>query len=304
MMASRNDPERLQAEAQELMEQYRNAATQPSAEDTEEQPEEQLQEAPSEPEDTAEAQAEEVPEEESDDSGEDSEAAQRIEKAERAMKGAQAKMTQATQEAAELRKQVASLGEAVTQLKGQLADEQRNSERLQQVREEYPDVAGPLLDELNMMRERIDEQSALNEKAEQRRFEEQQAEAAREHFDRIRSVHGDLDQIVETSDWALWLDAQDRQVHDWVEAGSSNDVIHVLDRFKADMGIKPATPQESALSRAKEVAEPKLPKARKANVSGEKKSWTVQDIVNMPLAEFEKHKVDILRAQAEGSIRR
>jgi hypothetical protein len=302
-MASRNDPERLQAEAKELMEQYQNAATQPSAEDTEEQQEEVFQKAPSEPEDTAEAIAEEVPEEELV-GGDDSEAEQRIEKAERAMKGAQAKMTKATQEAAELRKQVSDLVNSVTQLKGQLADEQRNTEKLQQVREEYPDVAGPLLDELDQMRARLDEQAALTQGQERRAFEAKQEEAVREHFDRIRAVHSDVDEVTQTSDWALWLDAQDSQVHEWVDAGSSNDVIFVLDRFKADMGVKPETPQESALARAKEVAEPKLPKARKANVTGGKKSWTVQDIVNMPLAEFEKHKVDILRAQAEGSIRR
>ena len=302
-MAGRNDPERLQAEAKELMEQYQCAATQPSAEDIEEQQEEVFQEAPSEPEDTAEAIAEEVPEDELV-GGDDSEAEQRIEKAERAMKGAQAKMTKATQEAAELRKQVSDLVNSVTQLKGQLADEQRNTEKLQQVREEYPDVAGPLLDELDQMRARLDEQAALTQGQERRAFEAKQEEAVREHFDRIRAVHSDVDEVTQTSDWALWLDAQDSQVHEWVDAGSSNDVIFVLDRIKADMGIKPETPQESALARAKEVAEPKLPKARKANVTGGKKSWTVQDIVNMPLAEFEKHKVDILRAQAEGSIRR
>ncbi len=304
MMASRNDPERLEAEAKELMEQLQNASSQPSAEDTEQVQEEMLEEAPSEPEDTAEVQAEKVSAEESVESGEDSEAAQRIEKAERAMKGAQAKMTKATQEAAELRNQVIDLGEAVTLLKGQLAEEKRNTEKLQQVREEYPDVAGPLIDELNLMRERIDEQSAYAEKQEQRRQQEEQSIMAQAHFDRIRLVHEDLDRVDETSYWALWLEGQDQQVRNWVEAGSSNDVIYVLDRFKADMGMKPATPQESALARAKEVAEPKLPKARKANVSGERKTWTVQDIVNMPLNEFEKHKTDILKAQAEGSIRR
>ena len=172
-MASRNDPERLQAEAKELMEQYQNAATQPSAEDTEERQEEVFQEAPSEPEDTAEAIAEEVPEEELV-GGDDSEAEQRIEKAERAMKGAQAKMTKATQEAAELMKQVSDLVNSVTQLKGQLADEQRNTEKLQQVREEYPDVAGPLLDELDQMRARLDEQAALTEGQERRAFEAKQ----------------------------------------------------------------------------------------------------------------------------------
>ena len=301
---ARNDPAQLLAEANQMLEEVRKSEASPSAEDNLEPEEELVQEAPSELEDTAESTAEEASVEESQLSGEDSDAAQQIEKAERAMKGAQAKMTKATQEAADLRRQVADLTESVSTLKSQLLDEQRNSERLSQVREEYPDVAGPLLDELQNLRERVDQQSELNSQHEQRLIEERQAQAAQEHFERIRNVHSDLDSVVETSDWALWLEQQDQQIHGWVDAGSSNDVIAVLDKFKADMGIKPATPQEQALARAKEVAEPRLPKARKANVSGERKSWTVDDIVNMPLDEFEKHKSEILEAQAAGAIRR
>ena len=301
---ARNDPAQLLAEANQMLEEVRKSEASPSAEDNLEPEEELVQEAPLELEDTAESTAEEAFEEESQLSGEDSDAAQQIEKAERAMKGAQAKMTKATQEAADLRRQVADLTESVSTLTSQFLDEQRNSERLSQVREEYPDVAGPLLDELQNLRERVDQQSELNSQHEQRLIEERQAQAAQEHFERIRNVHSDLDSVVETSDWALWLEQQDQQIHGWVDAGSSNDVIAVLDKFKADMGIKPATPQEQALARAKEVAEPRLPKARKANVSGERKSWTVDDIVNMPLDEFEKHKSEILEAQAAGAIRR
>lgn len=301
---ARNDPAQLLAEAEQMLEEVRKSEASPSAEDNLEPEEELVQEAPSELEDTAESTAEEAFVEESQLSGEDSDATQQIEKAERAMKGAQAKMTKATQEAADLRRQVADLTESVSALKGQLLDEQRNSERLSQVREEYPDVAGPLLDEMQNLRERVDQQSELNSQHEQRLIEERQAQAAQEHFERIRNVHSDLDSVVETSDWALWLEQQDQQIHGWVDAGSSNDVIAVLDKFKNDMGIKPATPQEQALARAKEVAEPRLPKARKANVSGERKSWTVDDIVNMPLDEFEKHKSEILEAQAAGAIRR
>lgn len=301
---ARNDPVQLLAEANQMLDQIRKSEASPSAEDNLEPEEELVQEAPSELEDTAESDADEAFVEESQLSGEDSDAAQQIEKAERAMKGAQAKMTQATQEAADLRRQVADLTESVSTLKSQLLDEQRNSEVLSQVREEYPDVAGPLLDEMQNLRERVDQQSELNSQQEQRLIQERQAQAAQEHFERIRKVHSDLDSVVETSDWALWLEQQDQQIHGWVDAGSSNDVIAVLDKFKTDMGIKPATPQEQALARAKEVAEPRLPKARKANVSGERKSWTVDDIVNMPLDEFEKHKSEILEAQAAGAIRR
>lgn len=299
----RNDPERLEAEAKEMMAQLTNSEPETEASETQEPEEEIVQEAPSEPEDTAEFVAEEVPEEESD-SGEDSEADQRIIKAEKAMKGAQAKMTRATQEAADLRKQVADLGEALTQLKGQLADEKRNTEKLQQVREEYPDVAGPLLDELESVRSKLDEQAALADRQQQALSQENERKLADAHFARIAQYHPDYAEVTQTSDWALWLDEQGPDVHLWVEQGSSNDVIAVLNEFKASLGVKLPTPQETALARAKEAAQPKMPKARKANVAGEKKTWTVQDIVNMPLDQFEKHKGEILQAQKEGSIRR
>ena len=299
----RNDPERLEAEAKEMMAQLMNPEPEPEASEIQEPEEEPDQEAPSEPEDTAELVAEAAPEEESE-GGEDSEADQRIAKAEKAMKGAQAKMTKATQEAAELRKQVASLVESVTQLKGQLAEEKRNTEKLQQVREDYPDVAGPLLDELESVRAKLDEQAALANQQQQALSDEQERKAADAHFARIAQAHPDYAEVTQTSDWALWLDEQGPDVHLWVEQGSSNDVIAVLNEFKASMGIKLPTPQEKALERAKEAAQPKMPKARKANVAGEKKTWTVQDIVNMPLDEFEKHQGEILKAQAEGSIRR
>jgi len=300
----RNDPERLEAEAKEMMAQMMNPEPEPEASDTQELEEEPAQEAPFEPEDTAELVAEAVPEEESESGEVDSEADQRIAKAEKAMKGAQAKMTKATQEAADLRKQVSSLIESVTELKGQLADSKRDNEKLQQVREDYPDVAGPLLDELDSVRARLDEQAALADQQQQALSQENERKAADAHFSRIAEAHPDYAEVTQTSDWALWLDEQGPDVHMWVEQGSSNDVIAVLNEFKASMGVQLPTPQEKALARAKEAAQPKMPKARKANVAGEKKTWTVQEIMDMPLDQFEKHQNEIMKAQAEGSIRR
>ena len=54
----------------------------------------------------------------------------RLDKAEKAMKGAQARMTKATQEAAELRKLNADLMQAVGDLKGQLEERQKDNEQL------------------------------------------------------------------------------------------------------------------------------------------------------------------------------
>lgn len=301
------NPEQLEAEARELLDQMTKASAQPTAVETEEEPEEVIEETPEEPTESVEVQAEEVSEEETDggeDSSELSAIDDRIDKAERAMKGAQRKMTQATQEAAELRKQNESLIEVMTELKSQLAERSRNDEGLQKLKEEYPDVASPLLDEIQRLQERVDEHSALNSKRDEDVIRQRQEREMEAHFDRIRAVHPDFQDVTNTSDWALWIEDQDASTQRWVENGTSNDVNAVISQFKLDMNIKPPTPQEQTLERAKEAASPKMPKARKSNAVGEKKSWTVDEIKRMPNELFEKHKREILEAQAAGNIRR
>ena len=300
-MTRRNDPEQLEAEAKEMMEQMLKAAAGPSAEDTRQEPETEFQEAPIEPVDTAEYLAEEVTNEE--DSGDKSSLETALEKAERAMKGAQAKMTHATQEASELRRQNAELAKTLKEMQGQLAEGQKDNERLQQLREDYPDFA-PVLDELNRTQEEVQNQRATLAAQEQKAFEDAQNAAQDAHFERIQAVHPDVESITQTSDWSLWLDSQNTVIQEWVNSGTSNDVNAVLSQFKRDLGLDSSTPQETPLERAKAVAEPKMPKARKANTTGERRTWTVDEIKRMSNEEFEKHQVEILSAQNQGRIRR
>lgn len=302
---SRNDPARLEAEAKELMEQYQNAAN-PTPE--EEQPEveaevETLQAAP-EPEDTAEQPFVEEAPEQPPESGEVETLRSALEKAEKAMKGAQSRMTKATQETADLRRQNEDMFRNLTELKGQLAEKEQDTARLAQIREEYPDIAGPLLDELNRTQAEVQSAKEALNVQEQRRNEELQARAAEEHFSRIRAAHPDVDELISSSDWMNWLEAQDAATHNWVEQGSSNDVNAVLSRFKDDMGLRPPTPQERSLEKARAVAEPKMPKARSQNVTGGKRTWTVEEIMRMPNKDFVKHQKDILSAMEQGAIRR
>lgn len=305
-MAKRNDPEQLEAQAKELYEQMTQATEevpqddQPE-EDTPEEQEEMQVEAP-EPTDTVETQAEEEPVQE--ESGEESELRLALEKAEKAMKGAQARMTKATQEAAELRKANEQMMQTIAGLKGQVEERERDTSKLNQIREDYPDLAGPLLDELERTRQEVTSTKEQLSQAEQAKRDEADSKAADAHFDRIRAEHPDVDQLIETSDWMNWLEESDAQTKQWVQTGSSNDVNSVLYRFKSDMGMKPPTPQERTLEKAKKVAEPKMPKARKSKTKGDKKMWTVQEITAMPNNVFEKHKDEILQAWNTGSIRR
>jgi hypothetical protein len=77
----------------------------------------------------------------------------------------------------------------------------------------------------------------------------------------------------------------------------------VLQKFKTDMGIGEPTPQEKVLEKARKVAEPKLPSARKTNTKAGKKTWTVEEIKAMPNREFEKHQAEIMEAYAQNQIR-
>lgn len=306
-MAKRNDPERLEAEAKELYEQLTQAPeetpqeAQPEEDTSEEQ--EEVQEETPEPKDTVETQAEEEPVQE--ESGEESELKLALEKAEKAMKGAQARMTKATQEASELRKNNEQMMQTIAELKGQVAERERDTSKLNQIREDYPDLAGPLLDELERTRQEVTNTKDQLSQVEQAKREEQEAKAAEEHFARIKAEHPDVEDLIETSDWMNWLEDADTQTKQWIQTGSSNDVNAVLYRFKSDMGVeKPPTPQERTLEKAKKVAEPKMPKTRKSNLKGDKKTWTVDEIVKMPNHIFEKHKDEILQAMNTGSIRR
>ena len=251
----------------------------------------------------AEVQADENEVDESERS-DDSELRLALSKAEKAMKGAQARMTKATQETADLKRQNADLIRSVTELKGQLVETSKDDSKLAQIREDYPDLAGPLLDELKRTQDEVGAAKEALAEQEQSKYQELQEQAQAEHFERIRSVHPDVDQIIDTADWLNWMEEADSQTKTWIQEGSSNDVNMVLSRFKADMGQPAPTLQEQALERAKSVAEPKMPKARKSKITGEKKNWTVDEIMRMPNKVFEKHQTEILKAMESGSIRR
>lgn len=306
-MSKRNDPARLEAEAKELYEQMTKGKTETpeidqSPEDTSEEPEALQVEAPDLT-DMAEVQADENEVDESERS-DDSELRLALSKAEKAMKGAQARMTKATQETADLKRQNADLIRSVTELKGQLVETSKDDSKLAQIREDYPDLAGPLLDELKRTQDEVGAAKEALAEQEQSKYQELQEQAQAEHFERIRSVHPDVDQIIDTADWLNWMEEADSQTKTWIQEGSSNDVNMVLSRFKADMGQPAPTLQEQALERAKSVAEPKMPKARKSKITGEKKNWTVDEIMRMPNKVFEKHQTEILKAMESGSIRR
>lgn len=304
---SRNDPDRLEAEAKELFEQMtkgKAGTPQPDtvAEDTPEEPEALQEEAP-DPTDTAETIAEEDDNQEGV-SGEPEDMSLALQKAEKAMKGAQSRMTKATQEAADLKRQNADLLKGLAELKAQIGEQQKDDGKLEQLRADYPDLASPLLDELKRTQDEVKAQREALAAQEQRKEDEITDRAAEAHFDRIKEEHSDVETIIDSADWLNWLEDQDYQTKQWIQAGSSNDVNNVLNKFKADMGVSQISPRERALEKAKSVAEPKMPKSQKPKLKGGTKSWSVDEIMRMPNEVFEQHQAEIMQSMAGGKIRR
>ena len=296
------DPAKLEAEAQELMAKYKGEDPAPREEETPEelQPEVEAQ-APEEPAETAEEPVEAPVE---DERGELSETELALKKADERYKNAQRKMTQATTEAKELRRlheqTMAELGE----LKRQLAEKDVDLEKLKQVREEYPDLAAPILDQMERTQAQVAETNAELEQLRQMREQEALGQAQEAHMARIREAHPDLDDIVQSGDWADWLEIQDAQVQNWIEAGSSNDVNAALYKFKGDMGFGQPTPQERVLEKAKAAAEPKLPKSRKPDTGAGQKVWSRAEIKAMSLKDFEANQDAVMDAWRQDQIRR
>ena len=125
--------------------------------------------------------------------------------AEERIKNAQSRMTKATQEAADLRKEIMALRQQNAELGTQLVEVsvEKNvaKETLDNLREEYPDFAVPILDEigdiraeLNQYRTQVDAEKSQN--------------TLQEHFSTIEQSHPDMNDIVTSDDFAGWLERQ------------------------------------------------------------------------------------------------
>lgn len=296
------DPAKLEAEAQELMAKYKGEDPAPQEEETPEelQPEFKAQ-APEEPTDTAEEPAEAPVE---DERGELSETELALKKADERYKNAQRKMTQATTEAKELRRMHEQAMAELHNLKRQLAEKDVDLEKLKQVREEYPDLAAPILDAMERTQAQVAETNAELEQLRQVRDQEVQAKAQEQHMALIREAHPDLDDLVQSGDWADWLEVQNDEMQRYAERGNVPEVVYLLNKFKSDMGFGQQTPQERALERAKAAAEPKLPKSRKPDTGAGQKIWSRAEINAMSLKDWEANQDAVMEAWRQDRIRR
>lgn len=297
------DPEKLEQEAEALWKQM-NGLTEPEQEDTPEtdtpEAQEEAENPPAESADTGED-GNETPQ--SEDRGDpDSDASdyqQKLKVSEERLKNAQARMTKATQEAADLRRSVVELQQTVASLQSQLAEASSGrdeiDDELKALSEEYPDIAQPLLKKLSKLEETVSEY--------RNRIEADKSQGTLQaHFDTIRKSHPDMDDIVASDDFTGWIERQSPVWQRVASSGSSEEVVELLNRYKDDYGATPQQP-ESKVERARKVAEPSLPKARKPDPSSGKRIWTRDEITRMPLEEFERRQTEIDAAYLEGRVR-
>ena len=323
---TRNDPDVLDAEAEELIKQLQGGLEgtsieeQDAPEDTPTEPEAQDQEPTETPSDTGDKAS--GVDEEPAESGEQDESTgdvaglrEQLRVAEERYKNAQARMTKATQEAAALRRQVDSLEAENTDLKAKQKaqnDEPTGSADadIDKLLEDYPDVVGPLVRELRVL------QKQFSEKSEQdtRSAEEKALQA---HFDAITRGHLDWEDIVAQEDWQGWLERQTPLRRRAAQEGTAEEVVELLDAYKRDMGIAVAQelndsdpPQEVAdepgnpqVERPRKHAEPRVPKARKPDPHAGKRIFTMAEIKAMKPREYEALEDEIDQAIAEGRVR-
>jgi len=279
------------------------------------------------PEAKAEPKPEEKPEAAPDDSQDELEGLT-VSNAEERIKNAQARMTRATQEAAELRKKVepleasnAELKEGNAKLQGELQTIKQQLDQvqsaapskktdtaktedaeLQTAMEDYPEVVGPLSRQNELLAQQNQELSKRIDQLEGKvtttteEMEAEKRQAAQElHMATIRAVHSDVDKIAKSQDFDGWMSRQPAAVQQIVQKGTADDVIWVLNQYKEAVGLS------DKLEAARDATTSATPRARNQPIQG-KPRFTRAMIDAMSPEEFQKNEAAIDEALSRGEI--
>jgi chromosome segregation ATPase len=300
-MASRNDPAKLEAEANALVEQYKKAQEESlkanAQEDTPPQPEpEEVQEEtpPEEPQET-EAEVKAKSDEDDGASKSDDNWKAQLAKAEDRYKNAQSRMTKAIEEAKAAKQTSETLANRIALLEQELAQKQEvqgPDPEIEALERDYPDIAKPLLKQLQKLQSDLKQTAQLYRKSEEERTLEL-------HVSAVKAKHPDFADIAGDDGFQTWLDGQTGTWKRIAKNGTAEEVIELLDRFKS---VTNSAPKVDVVSEAKKLAEPKLPKARNPNV-GNKRVWTRAEIQGLNRRDYERLEAEIDKAWAEGRVR-
>lgn len=319
------DPEQLEKEADELMAKLSGEAETPSEPETEPEEKEPATEEVEHTEETVEAEAHET-EQLNPEVPEDTEVVEASEEVqdteevkdepsedqspddsvfEERYKNAQARMTKATQEAADLRKKMAEMEERLN-FREQLQNQNTSAEKpevdgdLKSLMEDYPDIAKPLINKINTLENQLNNTAQNQEQREEERI-------MAEHVAAIKAAHPDLDEVRTSDDFQGWMQRQSSFYQRIAEEGSAEDVIELLNVYKKAVGfdapiVDSSSKKAAKLEAAKKVADPKLPKTRQSSSGNQKASFTVDEIARMTPKQFEKYEKEIDKAYSGGRI--
>ena len=313
--------ERLEKEADEMLKQIEAsrkesepegqglANLEPEAEDTPEEIEETVETSPEESQDTEESsQAEEIQTEVENEQAVDDKETISSEQWEERYKNAQARMTKATQNEKELEKKISELTDKVKAMESMRSEtriEQQKEEvgvDLSEIMKDYPELVKPLQNYVDTAFAKVNKKL---EQTTQELTKAQQEDMVREHKAKLAKAHPDYVQVANSEDFTLWLERQSPVWQQIADSGNADDTIELLSRYKKALGIKstPEVSKEDLVEKAKQNAEPNLPKARKQNIGSSKKIWTAAEVGKLSDKQFLKYEKEIDKAQREGRLK-
>lgn len=246
-----------------------------------------------------------------------------LENAAERIRNAQARMTRATTEAAQLRQALSAeqrktqrLEDEVERLQAELqaapakppaTDTASGMATLETLRNDYPEIIGPLIETLQEVRQEL---NGVKGTVAARDTDDKaaRAKAATEaHFKAIRDAHPDYQQVVDSGDFQGWAERQSRVTQiilygDGIQGsplkngGTAAEVNDVLTQYKQAVGSSKRTED------AKNAANPSLRKTTRVQPADGRPTFTRAQIDAMPQAEFNAREKEIDAAMAEGRV--
>ena len=246
-------------------------------------------------------------------------AQERIHNAQASYENARKKMTQASMEASELRKQnealqaqlesakmMATMPASAPSVDAPPRPLVAEADDLTSFVDEYGEDFNPLVNTMRTQKQLIDKMSGQLSQMEQSRKTSDANKAEVEHRKAIIEGHADAYEVVDTPDFQGWASRQPKEVQDILDAGSPESVIWMLSSYKEAVGASPvnakADKQKQLLDDAKKAADPAVSSVRSNNAGQKTTQFTRDQIKNMSLAEYEKHADQIDQAMLSGQL--
>jgi hypothetical protein len=224
-------------------------------------------------------------------------------------------MNAAQQELAQYRKYEAEKDAYIAQLEQQLTQLQTTStpsgatddEDLADARENFPELINPLLKKIELLEKRLasvsDDVGTVKNVTSRYQQNEQQTEAER-HFAAIRAAHDDLDEIVESPDYADWYNQQGPMIQQALQQGTAKDVIAALNLYRNDhpRSTSPQPVKANGNSKLEAARNASSPNIKTASKPDSKIVFTNEQIAKMKPAEFAQYEAEIDRQLARGEL--